>query len=154
MGEQVVLVRTWPVRRWVVAAAAAIAAALAIGVPTAVIDTPLFTRMTPVRWWDYLVLAISAVLVGLIAATYVRLDRAAGGRGGAGKTLGAGVVSAFAIGCPICNKLVVAAIGLSGALNYWAPLQPLLALASVAALTWVLVVRLRGEASCGVAFAR
>jgi hypothetical protein len=29
--------------------------------------------MTPVVWWDYPIWAISAVLFGLVAATYVRV---------------------------------------------------------------------------------
>ena len=58
------------------------------------------------------------------------------------------MLSTFAIGCPICNKLVVALVGASGALNYWAPLQPLLGLASVAFLPATLAVRLRGDRSC------
>ena len=37
------------------------------------------------------------------------------------------MLSLFAVGCPICNKLVVMAVGVSGALNWFAPLQPLLA---------------------------
>jgi len=59
-------------------------------------------------------------------------------------------LSGFAVGCPICNKLVVALIGVSGALNYWAPLQPLLGLLSVGVLLVGLVVRLRGEVACAV----
>jgi len=40
--------------------------------------------------------------------------------------VGASVLATFAIGCPICNKLVVALLGVSGALTCWAPLQPLI----------------------------
>lgn len=38
--------------------------AIVLGVPTGVIPTPLYTRMTPVLWWNYPVLAISAALLG------------------------------------------------------------------------------------------
>ena len=41
---------------------AGLVSALLIGVPTDVIDTPLFTRMTPVRAWEYPVLAHTALL--------------------------------------------------------------------------------------------
>ncbi len=37
----------------------------------------------------------------------------------------------FAIGCPVCNKLVVLALGFSGALAYFEPIQPALALAGL-----------------------
>jgi hypothetical protein len=42
--------------------------------------------------------------------------------------------SLFAVGCPICNKPVAMATGVSGALNYFAPVQPFLAAESVALL--------------------
>ena len=143
-------VGSWPARRWIVAALAAVTSALLIGVPTGVVETSFYTRMTPVRWWDYPVWAVSAVLAGLVAATYVRRPDTADYRAPdrAKRTLGAGVLSAFAVGCPVCNKLVVALIGVSGALSYWAPIQPLLAVVAVAVLAASLAVRLRGEAAC------
>ncbi len=41
-----------------------------IGLPTAVVPNRFFVRMTPTRPQDYLFLALTALLVGLIAATY------------------------------------------------------------------------------------
>lgn len=41
-----------------------------------------------------------------------------------------------------------ALVGVSGALDYWAPIQPLLGLTSVGLLLASLAVRLRGERSC------
>ncbi|WTZ54791.1 hypothetical protein OG716_24195 [Nocardia sp. NBC_01388] len=135
----------WPVRRWLIAAAAGLAAALVVGVPTGVVSTPFYTRMTPVLWWNYPVWLATAVLSGLITATYVRslvpsTIRSAG--------IWANLASAFAVGCPVCNKLVVALIGVSGALTVWAPLQPVLAFASLAVLGWALWRRLSGERAC------
>jgi len=51
---------------------------------------------------------------------------------------------------PICDKLVVAAIGVSGALSYWAPLQPLLGALGTMVLLTGLTVRLRHQACCPV----
>lgn len=42
----------WPVRRWLVATAAAAVLAVAAGALTDVIPNQLFTRMTPVQWWS------------------------------------------------------------------------------------------------------
>lgn len=140
--------RAWPSRRWLVALAATVAAALAMGTPTGVVPTPLYSRMTPVTWWDRPILALSALLVGLLAASYVRVGPQPQSTEGAGRTLGGGVLSTFAIGCPICNKIVVALIGISGSLTYWAPLQPFLGLSSVALLTAALALRLRGDVAC------
>ncbi|MEU0684019.1 MULTISPECIES: hypothetical protein [Streptomyces] len=69
--------RSWPLRRWLVAVAVTVLAALVIGVPTGVIPTPFYTRMTPVLWWNYPVWVISSVLEGLLVATYVRVPTAA-----------------------------------------------------------------------------
>lgn len=133
-------------------------AALLIGVPTGVISTPFYTRMTPVLWWNYPVWAVTSVLEGLLVATYLRIGtpvpapgtEAAEAQPRTLRAVGAGVLSAFAVGCPVCNKLVVMAIGVSGALSYWAPAQPVLALASIALLTHALVRRLRTADACPV----
>ena len=65
-------IRTWPARRWVAAALAAIATTLIIGIPTVLIPNPVFGRSVPVQWWSYPVLGVTAVLSGLIFATYIR----------------------------------------------------------------------------------
>lgn len=139
----------WPARRWVVAVLAGALAALLIGVPTGVVESGLFTRMTPVTWWNYPIWALSAALAGLTAATYVRApgwEQSAPDR--TGRTMGATLLSAFAVGCPVCNKLIVALIGVGGALSYWAPLQPVLGVLSVGLLGAGLIVRLRTSAAC------
>ena len=135
-----------------VAAAGAIAVALLIGVPTDVIPNPIFGRPVDITWWSYPTLVITSILGGLLAATYVRdgattddLDRP-GRVGGIG-----GMLGFFAIGCPACNKLVVVALGTTGALEWFAPAQPLLAIGSIALLAWALRGRLRGAASCPIA---
>lgn len=142
----------WPLRRWVAALAGGALAGLLMGVPTGIIRTGFYTRMTPVRWWDYPVWLASAALVGLSIATYVRVNGRARTTvtGGPGRTIGASLLSAFAIGCPVCNKLVVAVLGFSGALTYFSPIQPLLGLISLAVLVFGLKVRLDGERSCSL----
>ena len=87
-----------------------------------------------------------AVLSGLLAATYVATPRpeTASSRGG---WLG-GVLTFFAVGCPVCNKIVLLALGTTGALTWFEPVQPLLQVAAVGLLAWALRRRLRGELSC------
>jgi hypothetical protein len=83
----------------------------------------------------------------LLLASYVR---AGAGKASTGRATASGVLSFLAVGCPVCKKLVVLAIGISGAMSYWAPVQPFLALASLA-LLWIAVRRrLRGLQSCPV----
>lgn len=122
--------------------------ALAIGIPTGIVETSFYTRMTPVLWWNYPVWALSSVLTGLTAATYVRVPGTVPTEDRPGRTAGAALLSAFAVGCPVCNKLVVALIGATGALSYWAPLQPVLGVLSLALLATGLVVRLRSAVDC------
>ena len=139
----------WPARRWAVAILVAAVAALLMGVPTGIVRTSFYTRMTPVMWWNYPVWAASAVLVGLTAATYVRVHAttpALPERGG--RTLGGALLTTFAVGCPVCNKLVVALIGVSGAMTYWAPIQPLLGMLSIVLLGAGLLVRLSAAGAC------
>lgn len=135
----------WPASRWLAAAVAAAVFAIAAGAPTDVIPNPLFGRMTPVPWWSYPILAATALLGGLVMATYVRSPAQPSGLG---TTAGGGLLPALAIGCPVCNKLVVLALGAAGALTVWAPLQPILGLASIALLAWALRTRLAAERAC------
>ena len=66
---------------------------------------------------------MTAVLESVLLATYVWAGTA--GLGGAAQAAGGWVLSFFAVGCPVCNKLVGLAAGVSGALSYWAPVvQP------------------------------
>lgn len=137
-------------RRLVVGAVAAVATALVIGVPTGIIETSWYTRMTPVLWWNYPVWAVTSVLTGALVATYVRNPEVEVPVTDGGKTFLGGTLSLFAVGCPICNKLVVMALGVSGAFTWFAPIQPVLAVGSVVLLGYALRARLRTESACRV----
>ena len=141
----------WTPRHTTAAVVGAVATALLVGLPTDVVPNPVFGRAVPVTWWSYPTLAAVAALSGLLLSTYVRVggavevppqDRPAR------RGMASGVVSLFAVGCPVCNKLVLVALGSSGAMTWFAPAQPLLALASVAGLGWALRARWRGRLVC------
>lgn len=142
-------------RHLVVAVGAGILIALVIGLPTDVIPNPVFGRPVPVTWWSYPTLVVTAVLGGLLAATYV------GARSGTSPSVDevdaptrrggiAGLLSFFAVGCPVCNKLVIVALGTTGARQWFEPLQPVLAVASIVLLAWALRSRLRSATSCPI----
>lgn len=118
----------WRRPRLAASIGAVAAIALVIGVPTALVPTSVFGRMTPAPWWSYPVWMTVSVLVGL-AAVSGAAARPTSGRGG---LVAAGAMTVLAVGCPLCNKLVLAVLGSSGALAVWAPLQPVLALAALA----------------------
>ncbi len=65
-----------------------------------------------------------------------------------GSALGtvAGFGAFLAIGCPLCNKIALVALGASGAMSIWAPLQPIVGAVSVAMLAGTVAWRLRRRA--------
>ena len=142
--------RLWSARRWLTALVAGLAVAALVALPTAVMPNPIFGRAIEVTWWSYPVVILSGILGGMLIATYVRepgqeeIDRAA--KVG---TVG-GFLAFFAVGCPVCNKLVLLALGASGAMSWFAPVQPFLAVASVIVMAWALHIRLKGMTSCAV----
>ena len=137
-------------RRIAVGGFAVVVTALVIGIPTGIIQTSWYTRMTPVLWWNYPVWAISATLTGALVATYVRDPAIPVPATQGGKTFLGSMLSVFAVGCPICNKLVVMAIGVSGALNWFAPIQPVLATGSLGLLVYALWARRRTAIDCRI----
>ncbi|WP_228372945.1 hypothetical protein [Demequina subtropica] len=140
----------WPARRWLVALGTAVATYLLIALPTDLIDNPVFGREIPPTPWSYWALAATAVLSGLVTATYVatpeeaRVERE--GRIGAAGAF----VTFFAVGCPVCNKLVLVALGYTGAIQFFEPIQPYLAAGAIALLAWAFLARVRRESSCAV----
>ena len=141
--------RTWPRRRWLTAVGVAVLTVLVTAIPTAMVPTPVFSRDVPTTAWAWPVLIATSVLAGMVTATYVaRRDASEGGeRASRLGTVGA-VTTFFAVGCPVCNKLVLLALGYAGAMQYFAPVQPLLAGVAIVLLAWALVVRIRRERSC------
>lgn len=146
-------------RFWIAVLAGTLLAFLVLGVPTAVIPNPWFTRMTPTEPFNVAVMLVSAPLMGALLATYASRGALAHddvhADGGGGRASLGGIAAYLAIGCPICNKIIVAVLGVSGALTVFAPLQPLIGLASVVLLTgtlaWRLRMRARGCTRCAPA---
>jgi hypothetical protein len=141
---------TWGLRRWAVAIGVGFVTFFAIALPTAVVENPIFGREIAVTSWSVTVLVITSILTGLLTATYVKNDYSDENPvqlklGGAGALL-----SFFAVGCPVCNKLVLIALGYSGAIQYFAPIQPYLAFAGIALLMYSLRMRLNNEYSCSI----
>lgn len=131
--------RQLPASTWLRAIPVALIAAVLIGVPSDLIDTPIFGRPVEIRPIDYAILAVTSLLIGLIFA--IRVPEGAGEKEET-RTVWGGFVSFLAVGCPVCNQAVVALVGTSGALNWWAPVQPLVGLAAIAILLWALRKRL------------
>ena len=119
--------------------------ALALGIPTDLVPNPWFTRMIPPEPSNYFFWVSTSVLTGALLATYA-LPRATGDKAG-GAGIGGGVLGLLAAGCPVCNKLVILLLGVSGALTYFEPIQPLLGATGLVLAGAALVVRFRGVRS-------
>lgn len=136
----------------------AIGFAILIGIPTVIIPNPLFARDIPVLAWNYPVWIATSILAGMLAATYLRspeqrkaarAEQATARRDTPGRLgVAGGVLTWFAVGCPVCNKLALLALGYSGALTWFAPVQPFLGLIALVLSAVALLVRLRGEVAC------
>lgn len=115
-------------RSWAFGAMAAGVTALVIAVPTRLVANPWFSRMTPTRPQDYVFLLVSSLLLGATLA--VGRHRTQSGA----SPLTGGVATYLAVGCPVCNKIVVMLLGTGGAMTWFAPLQPVIALVGVGVL--------------------
>ncbi|MBI4295655.1 MAG: hypothetical protein HY667_00915 [Chloroflexi bacterium] len=145
--------RLFGLRGWLVTAAGGIVTLGIIGITAVIIDNPFFARTMPVRTQDYIIWVATGLLAGLITGTYTLSVKAQAG----GKAVSGGFLSFLAVGCPICNKLVLLLVGTSGALNFFAPLQLYIGLASLVLLGWALHLRVQainrgstGSDSCSI----
>ena len=141
---------------WAAALVVGAVAFLAIGVPTAIVPTPIFGRRVAAHWWDVALLdrVVAAGRHGLGLAHPPRVSpgrRRRCSRADQRRSVVGGALTFLAVGCPTCNKLVLVALGTSGALSWFAPIQPLLGLVAVGLLAVTLRRRLRAVGPLGCA---
>ena len=134
--------RSLPTNTYVRAIPYGIVALLMIGIPSDLIENPIFGRPIEPKPIDYLILGVTASLAGLVFAIRPKPMEGVTPVGEDTTPIWGGFVSFLAVGCPVCNQVVVAAIGTSGALSWWAPVQPLVGLAAIGLLLWALRKRL------------
>lgn len=165
--------RAWTTRQTLTAVVAGTGVALLVGVATVLVPNPVFAREIPPVWWNYPVWLLTSALSGMLVATYVQpRTTSRSGDGGDGRdgpdggdrrdvddptarrSSRWGVIGTtlawFAVGCPVCNKLALLALGYSGAITWFTPLQPVLALGALALTGAALLARLRGQVACPV----
>jgi hypothetical protein len=120
----------------------ALMAAIFIGVPSDLIDTPVFGRPVEIRPIDYVIWAITSALIGLVFAIRLPAAQQEAQERNDLRTVWGGFVSFLAVGCPVCNQMVVALVGTSGALSWWAPVQPFVGAVAIGLVLWALRTRL------------
>ena len=117
---------------WIIGIVTGVAFFAAAAVVTVLIPNHFYKRMTPIYWYDYVILAMISALLGLYMgrALFMRgrkakCDYAAGG----------GMVGGFfAVSCSLCSAILVALFGATALLTDFEPLQPALGLASIGLL--------------------
>lgn len=155
--------RFWTPRHVLVSLGAGAAVLALVGFATVLIPNSVFSRDIPPVWWNYPIWILTSTLSGMLVATFVR-PPASGADTGTGSDaagrlkdedahgsrlgMAGGILAWFAVGCPVCNKLALLALGYSGAITWFAPVQPFLALGALTVTTIALVGRLRGQISC------
>lgn len=151
--------RTWTPRQVLVAMVAAVLFGGLLGVATVLIPNSLFARDIPPVWWNYPVWIVTSIFSGMLIATYVQSGSAPAKDNAKDPNetaeqrtarfgIAGGVLAWFAVGCPVCNKLALLALGYAGAITWFTPVQPFLALGALILTTIALVYRLRGLVSC------
>lgn len=120
----------------------ALVAAVVIGVPSDLIDTPLFGRPVETRPIDYIIWAVTSALIGLVFAIRLPTTHREEQERNEVRTIWSGFASFLAVGCPVCNQFVVALIGTGGALSWWAPIQPIVGAVAIGLVLWALRSRL------------
>ena len=125
-------------RRVGIAVGVALFTLLVIAIPTDLISNPLFTRQIASPAWAWPVAIVTAILAGILIA----LPRPTSCRPATRTGIIGGGLAYLAVGCPTCNHLVVLALGATGALAWFAPIQPYLALIALAVLVGAIVHRL------------
>lgn len=97
---------------------------LLLGLVSAMVPNPFFSRMTAISSFDWTILVLTSILAGSYIGLYHFIKN--------NKNLSitcatsGGVLSFLAFACPVCNKLILLVLGFSGAMTYFAPIQPIL----------------------------
>lgn len=103
------------------------------GVVTGLIPTPLYVRMVPITFLDYIFLFTTSILAGI----YFGKEKCtiADSRLSA---LG-GVTGFLAFSCPICNAVLLAFLSTSAIMAYIDPVRPILGVISTLVLAYLIL---------------
>jgi len=142
--------RRWFLHPLALAVGASLATAVGLGVPADVVPTPWFERKVPTRTSEVVVLVALTLVAGATAATYARPTPTAPPMTRTGAS--AAIAGWFGVTCPVCNPIVVAMLGTSGAAGWFSRWQPALGAVAVALASAGLALRLRTirRGSCSV----
>ena len=90
-------------------------------------------------WIESIIVGIAAE--GILAGVLIALPRPTSCRPATRTGIVGGGLAYLAVGCPTCNHIVMLALGATGALAWFAPIQPYLALIALAVLVGAIAHR-------------
>lgn len=146
-------IKLWPYI--VIGSVAAIIAFFLFGIPTAVIPNSYFFRMSPVTIFDYVFLPVNSILLGTFIAllfyqgNYKRLTKLKNTKTESAAT-GAAFVNVLALGCPICNVVLVSLFSTTALMTYFEPLRPALAVLTAGILGTAIYFKAKSIKECKV----
>jgi len=120
---------------------------LLFGIPTALIPTPWFTRMISARSSDYVFLLLNSALIGAYVGVHAYEKHEKSKKGDVMATTG-GIANIFAVGCPICNKVLVALLGASAVMAYIEPIRVWLGIFSAGLVGVALWFKVKNVKAC------
>lgn len=105
-----------------------------LGSISAIITNPFFNRMTPIFFFDWIILILTSLLVGIYVGLYYYIKNHKNLSNSC--AVGGGILGFLAFSCPVCNKLILFVLGFSGAMTYFAPIQPFLGIFGILLLIY------------------
>ena len=102
-----------------------------LGIPTALIPSPFFSRMIASTIVDYALLALVAALAGSYIS-YSLYIKSVQDNNGDYAAVGGTLAAVFSFSCPICNILLVVLFGSTALLVFFEPYRHYLSLLTIA----------------------
>ena len=127
-------------RAFVFATISATIFGISVGIMTDAIDTPWLSRLSPNYALDYPIWGLNSALVGSLVSIhhYAQRDH----RFSARPIFAGGLVSVFAVSCPLCNSMITTVFGASTAASVFDPLRPILGSLTATFMTYILWKRI------------
>ncbi len=118
-------------KEWFSSIIIASAVFLMLGTMTALWENPFFIRMTKISFWDYMLLGLESILIGLFMGT--RASSCAIKKAGIG-----GVFGFLGFACPTCNKILMLVFGSSLLISYFEPVRYLVGIIGISLFSYAL----------------
>jgi len=114
---------------------------LIFGIPTDLVPNNYFIRMIPIKATDYIFLSLTSIMLGTYIALYY-YDKKTNKKCNY-TAYGGAVAGIFAVGCPICNVMLISLFSATAILTYFEPYRPILGVLSLGILGTALIYKIK-----------